>query len=123
MLSEFSIDIDYSEELPCINIKGEIDIYTCSNLRESLQSVQEKNPGNFILDLEKVQYIDSTGLGTIAHTAQKLDETGHSIIVVCTKPQIKKIFEVSGLLRKNIKLIESKEQSKEKVEELNWVEN
>jgi anti-sigma B factor antagonist len=109
MLSEFSINIDYSKDIACINIKGEIDIYTCSSLRETLQKIEEEKPGNFILDLDKVQYIDSTGLGTIAHTAQKLEEKNNTIYIVCTKPQIKKLFEVSGLLRKNIKLIESVE--------------
>lgn len=118
MLSEFSINVDYPNDVPCINIQGEIDIYTCSNLRETLQQVYDEKKGNFILNLEKVQYIDSTGLGTIAHTAQKLEETGNIIYVICTKPQIKKIFEVSGLLRKNIKLIESAETVSKEVEEV-----
>ena len=123
MLSEFAINTDYNAKIPCINIQGEIDIYTCGDLREKLQEVYDEKKGNFILNLEKVQYIDSTGLGTIAHTAQKLDEIGNIIFVVCTKPQIKKIFEVSGLLRKNIKIIESIEQVSETVEEIKWIKN
>lgn len=118
MLSEFSINIDYSKNIPCINIQGEIDIYTCSDLRETLQKVYEEKKGDFLLNLENVQYIDSTGLGTIAHTAQKLEEFNNIIYVVCTKPQIKKIFEVSGLLRKNITIIESSEKVTEQVEEV-----
>mgnify|MGYP001212558177 CR=1 FL=1 len=118
MLNEFSINIDYSKDIACINIQGEIDIYTCSNLRENLQKVEEEKPGDFILNLDQVQYIDSTGLGTIAHTAQKLEDKNNVIYIICTKPQIKKIFEVSGLLRKNIKLIESQETITQKVEEI-----
>ena len=43
MLSEFSINIDYSKNIPCINIQGEIDIYTCSDLRETLEQLEIQN--------------------------------------------------------------------------------
>ena len=54
--------------------------------------------------------IDSTGLGTIAHSAQQIQANTGQIYVICTKPQIKKIFEVSGLLTKNLTLFESEDQ-------------
>ena len=110
MITDFSIDIDKSKEIPSVNIQGEIDIYTCTELRKNLNDIMENDPKNFILNLEKVQYIDSTGLGTIAHSAQKIQSNDGSVYVICSKPQIKKIFEVSGLLQKNIKLFESFDQ-------------
>jgi len=107
MLVGFSIDIDDEDELPIVHVKGEIDVYTCPQLRTALTSLIEKGKQSFILDMESIQYIDSTGLGTIAHTAQTIKANNGIIHIICNKPQIIKIFEVSGLQKKNIKLYDS----------------
>jgi len=114
MISEFSIsvgtiNVNDSKSIPAIRVRGEIDIYTCGELRKTLATTLENSSHDFLLNLEHVQYIDSTGLGTIAHSAQQIQASNGKIYVVCTKPQIKKIFEVSGLLRKNIAIYESED--------------
>jgi len=114
MITEFSVDVDTlnlsdSKSLPVIRVRGEIDIYTCSELRKTLASTIESSATDFLLNLENVQYIDSTGLGTIAHSAQQIQTNNGQVFIICTKPQIKKIFEVSGLLSKNITLYESED--------------
>ena len=109
MITDFSVEVKKTSELPTIQVKGEIDIYTCAELRNSILTTIEEGHNNLILDLENIQYIDSTGLGTIAHAAQSIETKNGTIHVICTKPQIKKIFEVSGLPKKNITLYETAE--------------
>lgn len=103
----FSVEVNNKHQLPTVSVQGEIDVYTCPKLRTTLSDVVDKGNNSFILDLENIQYIDSTGLGTIAYTAQQISDKDGQIHIVCTKPQIKKIFEVSGLEKKNITLYES----------------
>jgi anti-sigma B factor antagonist len=107
MLVGFSIDVDEDEDVPVLNIKGEIDIYSCPQLRTALSKLIDKGKQTFIINMESIQYIDSTGLGTIAHTAQTVKANDGYIHIICNKPQIVKIFEVSGLQKKNIRLYES----------------
>jgi len=107
MVIGFSVDVEETQSVPIVHVKGEIDVYTCPDLRTTLTSVIEKGHKKFILDLGQIQYIDSTGLGTIAHTARSIEEKNGQILVVCNKHQIKKIFEVSGLEKKNITLFDS----------------
>ena len=118
MITEFSIDIDKSQDYMTVHVRGEIDIYTCGELKEAFADVIETSTDSLILNLEHVEYIDSTGLGTIAHAAQRLHEKNFKIIVVCKKPQIKKIFQVSGLLTKNIVIYEAKEDFIATIEEV-----
>lgn len=106
MVVDFSISIDNSLKYPSLIVRGEIDVHTCPQLQQALQALTDEKNQDLILNLTDTHYIDSTGLGTIAHTARKIDETNHVVYVVCDKLQIKKIFEVSGLLSKNIKLFE-----------------
>jgi anti-anti-sigma factor len=107
MVVDFSVEFDSSQNLPILNIKGEIDIHTCPKLQDSLKEFTKNNDSNIVLNLQDIHYIDSTGLGTIAYTAKEMDKNENKVIVVCDKPQIKKIFEVSGLLSKNIKLLDN----------------
>jgi anti-sigma B factor antagonist len=110
MITEFSIKVEETHNIPTINVSGEIDIYTCSELREVIKHTLQKGATSFILDFQNIHYIDSTGLGTIAHSAQQVEEKNGTIYVLCSKPQIKKIFEVSGLQKKNISLYENKSE-------------
>ena len=103
----FSVEIEDKYQVPTILVQGEIDVYTCPQLRSTLADIVEKGNDSFILNLENIHYIDSTGLGTIAHTAQNVSSNEGHIHIICNKPQIKKIFEVSGLEKKNITLYET----------------
>lgn len=107
MVVDFSVEFDSNQSFPTLVVNGEIDIHTCPKLQESLKSFISENNSNIILNLQNIHYIDSTGLGTIAHTAKEIDKDNNKVIVICDKPQIKKIFEVSGLLSKNIELLSS----------------
>lgn len=119
MITEFSVNVDESQKLVKVNVHGEIDIYTCGDLRKVLTETTDKGNNSFILNLTNIQYIDSTGLGSIAHTAQKIQQQDGHIYVICTKPQINKIFEVSGLLSKNISLYETEKSILDNIGEQN----
>ena len=111
MVMGFSVEIEEKNQIPIVHISGEIDVYTCPELRSKLIEIIDTGKKNLILDLENIQYIDSTGLGTIAYTARTLEANSGNVLVVCTKHQIKKIFEVSGLEKKNIKLFDNESEA------------
>jgi len=111
----FSVEIEEKNEYPIIHIKGEVDVYTCPELKQKLKEVTDLKKEHLILDLENLQYIDSTGLGTIAHTAQHIESFNGHVHVICNKPQIKKIFEFSGLQEKNITIYDTESAVLEKL--------
>ena len=105
---DISVNKDKNPNIPILNLKGEIDIYTCPKLNDALGDLINKdNHNTVLLNMDAIQYIDSTGLGSIAYSARELDKKDGEVLVVCTKPQVVKIFEVSGLSKKNIALFEN----------------
>jgi len=104
---DFSVEMNEVNGIPIIKINGEIDVYNAPRLNEFFRSFADKNHTLIVLNLDNVQYIDSTGLGTIAQAAYAIAQKNGRIHVICTRPSIKKIFEVSGLIKKNISLYES----------------
>ena len=48
-----------------VDVGGEIDIYTAPRLRELLIDLVSKNSYQLVVNLEKVGFLDSTGLGVL----------------------------------------------------------
>ena len=109
MYLDFSVEVTNRGGIPVVRVCGEIDIYTCSKLDQSLREVVDRGRGTIVLNLEKVQYIDSTGLGAIAYSAVSMSKEGGQIHIVCNKPQVKRIFDISGLSKKNVSLYDDED--------------
>jgi anti-sigma B factor antagonist len=80
-----------------IAVGGEIDVYTAPRLRESIVSAIEEGHRRLIVDVEQVEFLDSTGLGVLVGALKRVRGDGGSLDIVCTHERILKIFEITGL--------------------------
>ena len=56
----------YSKDgIEVIDVEGEIDIYTAPRLRELLIDLASKNSYQLVINMDKVGFLDSTGLGVL----------------------------------------------------------
>ena len=78
-------------------VTGEIDVYTAPALRSELQTLTESEGVKLALDLRKVDFMDSTGLGVLIGTHKRLQASSGALAVVCGQPTILKVFEITGL--------------------------
>ena len=82
-----------------IDVGGEIDIYTAPRLRELLIDLVSKDNYQFIVNLERVEFLDSTGLGVLVGGLKRVRAHGGSLDLVCTQERILKIFRITGLTK------------------------
>lgn len=108
---DFNLILKENEGVPVLNVDGEIDVYTSPKLHAELNGLMDKHPRGLILNLAKVHFIDSTGLGTIAHTAEALSAGGKKMTIVCPREQLRKVFDVSGLSRNIVSLFEEESEA------------
>lgn len=94
---EFSISTEREGESCTIALQGEIDVYTSPRLRQELTEVVDAGCLNLVLDLEGVEFIDSSGLGVLVSALRRVKEQGGTLRLVCTKESILKIFRITGL--------------------------
>jgi anti-sigma B factor antagonist len=82
-----------------VGVEGEIDVYTAPKLREQL--VELVNAGNYhlIVDMERVDFLDSTGLGVLVGGLKRVRAHDGSLRLVCTQERILKIFRITGLTK------------------------
>lgn len=78
-------------------VEGEIDVATAAQLREQLNTLVAEGKHQLIVDLNRVEFMDSTGLGVLVGAHKHLVELGGVMRVVCTQPTILKVFDLTGL--------------------------
>jgi anti-sigma B factor antagonist len=82
-----------------VDLTGEIDVYTSPKVKDAISALIDGAHYNLVINLENVRYIDSTGLGVLIGGLKRVREHGGSVNLVCTNPQIKKIFDITGLVK------------------------
>ena len=90
------------ESLPgqraALRLTGEVDAYTAPQFREQMAEAEAQGPNGVILDLRKIVYMDSTGLGVMMGGAKRARERGACLAVICTNDHILRILRISGLV-------------------------
>lgn len=82
-----------------VDVEGEIDVYTAPRLRELLIDLVNKNNYQLVVNMEKVEFLDSTGLGVLVGGLKRVRAYDGSLDLVCTQERILKIFRITGLTK------------------------
>jgi anti-sigma B factor antagonist len=80
-----------------IALRGEIDVYTAPRLRQTIVDLTDAGALHLVVDMEKVDFLDSTGLGVLVEGLKRLEGQEGSLAVVVTQSKILKIFDITGL--------------------------
>ena len=78
-------------------LRGEIDVYTAPRLRQAITDVIDSGAANVILDMEQVDFLDSTGLGVLVGALKRAKSKDGVLSIVATQDKILKIFDITGL--------------------------
>lgn len=97
------------DKLLILKITEEIDHHTCEKMRKRADyEIQIHIPKKVIFDFENVNFMDSSGIGMIIGRYKLASMFGGKTSLINVKPAIKKVFEMSGVL-KLIQIEETKE--------------
>lgn len=97
MEMDLQISVRNDGAVPIIDLVGEVDAYTSARFREAMVDLIEAGAASLIISMMQVEYIDSSGLGALVGGLKRSTERGGRIIIVCDNPQIRKVFEITGL--------------------------
>ena len=82
-----------------VEVGGEIDVYTAPRLREQLVDLVADGKYHLVVDMERVDFLDSTGLGVLVGGLKRLRSHDGDLALVCTQHRILKVFEITGLTK------------------------
>ena len=80
-----------------VDIEGEMDLYNAFKLKELIGKMLEKNISLYIINMEKVEYIDSSGIGALIYVSSALKKKNASLIITNVHGSVKKVIELTKL--------------------------
>jgi anti-sigma B factor antagonist len=78
-------------------LDGELDLATAPLLDEQLAQLQASDAAQLLVDLDRVAFIDSTGLGVLVKHARISSQNGQRLRLTRGSPQAQRLFELAGV--------------------------
>jgi anti-sigma B factor antagonist len=96
---DLKLDHHTKDGIEIVDVEGEIDVYTAPRLRELLIELVNNGYYQLVVNMEKVEFLDSTGLGVLVGGLKRVRAHDGSLDLVCTQERILKIFRITGLTK------------------------
>lgn len=80
-----------------VDVKGEVDLFTAPKLREHIVGLVEEDERRIVVNLEDVDFMDSTGLGVLVGALKRLKEKDGHLALVCPGGSVLRVLTVTGL--------------------------
>jgi anti-sigma B factor antagonist len=90
------IDTDIDATTSVVAVRGELDLTTAPRLKWMLHDLLASGRTKQVVDLTDTTFMDSTALGVLVGVNRSLGE-GMRLAIVCSRPNVLKIFELSGM--------------------------
>lgn len=98
MPPELGLDVDADHpEYTMLTVEGEVDVYTAPLLRQKLVDLVDGGASRLIVNLEPVQFLDSTGLGVLVAALNRMRRQDGDMELICSQQRILRVFEITGL--------------------------
>lgn len=80
-----------------IEASGEIDVYNSFEFKKIVEDLIDTGSRQIIIDLEKVHYVDSSGLGALINQRTKMQKAGGDLFLVKISDQIRSVLELTKM--------------------------
>jgi len=88
-----------NREVQILRLEGYVDAHTFTDFEEELTKLVEGGHYNLLLDLEKLTYINSTGLGLLMATFRQVRQHQGDLVIARMSDKITNIFNLLGFSR------------------------
>jgi stage II sporulation protein AA (anti-sigma F factor antagonist) len=95
-----NIEFETVHDVLCIRLSGELDHHTADELREKATALIEENEiRHIVLNLERLSFMDSSGLGVILGRYKQIKQVHGEMVVCAISPAVQRLFDMSGLFK------------------------
>ena len=89
--------IDTKNDFWEVSLAGELDVSTADELKKSLHKLVDEKNIDMKLNLENLDYIDSTGLGVMIGILKRLKIENKEVYIEKPRNNVRRIFNITGL--------------------------
>jgi anti-sigma B factor antagonist len=86
-------------DIDVLKLEGRIDAANAKDIKEKVGSLSKENRVKLVIDLAAVDFIDSSGLGSLVASFRSVNKLGGDIKIAALQDPIRSIFELTRLHR------------------------
>ena len=95
-MSNFSVGFRTSDDIQILDLKGELDAHTASDLEAAIQKCQSMEKFCIIVNGANLMYISSAGLGVFMAHIEEIREKGGDLKISSLQPKVFNVFDLLG---------------------------
>ena len=96
---ELSIDIKNEGDAVIYRLRGSLDVATSPSVRAALMQTASEGNHEIVVDLTKLEFLDSTGLGALIGAHRRALENGGKVRLAVGDGPIQRLLNITGLIR------------------------
>lgn len=93
---QLRIDVRQEPDRTVLSLHGELDMASAPLLQSKLESAEIEAAAIVVLDLQELQFIDSTGLRIVLAAHERLQEHGGELAVTRGSQQVQRLLAITG---------------------------
>lgn len=78
-------------------LAGEFDLTAAQEVREQLDGLIDSGTSRLVVDLRRVSFLDSSGLGVLLARYRRISERGGEMFLVGAQGGVRAVLEMSGV--------------------------
>jgi anti-anti-sigma factor len=93
----FTVQLQPRADVALITVSGELDIASAPEFEQALDQIRSEQTKLVIVDLRKLEFMDSTGLSIIVRAHQRLSESDCELTLIKGQPQVQRLLDLTGV--------------------------
>lgn len=94
-----AVKVETKSGLIVCRIEGEIDINSSPDIKKAFDKLISKKTPRIVINLSKVNYVDSSGLATLVEILKNMRTYGGKMRITNLSPKVRGLFEITKLDR------------------------
>jgi len=95
-MSTFSVSFRDANGVRILDLHGELDAHTASDLEEAIQQCHAEGSINILVNGEDLEYISSAGLGVFMAYVEEIRDDGGDIKIANLQSKVYNVFDLLG---------------------------
>jgi anti-sigma B factor antagonist len=108
--SNFDVEVRNGDRAVIIGVSGELDLASSPGLEQELDRHMGAGTELVVVDLRRLEFMDSTGLSVLVRAHQRATETGQRFAVVRGPQQVQRLLSLTGVADR-LTLVDSPEEA------------
>ena len=96
-MANLSLETSVAGGAAVVALSGELDLAGAAVLERELERLEDDSPGAIVLDLRRVEFMDSSGLRLIAVAMQRAQAGRRRFALVPGRDQVMRVFDITRM--------------------------